>query len=176
MWSRVGYFSQSRPKTKELKLGKQKAFGPFCTTSHTSHTNTVLPELAAAASIAARINHERKTHCQPASGCVWGLGLKQCLCLDLSHLSARSFFFQGWPSFEVLLLEKGWGMLWSLHIAVLDVLDNAILERWMIIIVDVGECSSASPQFKQFLSTQAGMNSVVLRQLCTSGWCAVAGW
>lgn len=97
MWSRVGYFSQSRPKTKELKLGKQKAFGPFCTTSHTSHANTVLPELAEAASIAAGINHERKTHCQPASGGEgdggWGvLGLKQCLCLDLFHLSACSFF------------------------------------------------------------------------------------
>lgn len=91
-WSRVGYFSQSRHKTKELKLGKKKAFGSFCSTSHTSHANTVLPELAAAASIAAGINHERKTHCQPASGCVWGLGLKQSLCLDLYHLSARSFF------------------------------------------------------------------------------------
>lgn len=53
MWSRVGYFSQSRPKTKELEVGKQKVFDNLSTTSHTSHANTVPPELAEAASVAA---------------------------------------------------------------------------------------------------------------------------
>lgn len=53
MWSRVGYFSQSRPRTKELEVGKQKMFGTLCATSHTSHANAVPPELAEAASVVA---------------------------------------------------------------------------------------------------------------------------
>lgn len=53
MWSRVGYFSQSRPRTNELEVGKQKMFGTLCAASHTSHANAVPTELAEAASVVA---------------------------------------------------------------------------------------------------------------------------
>ena len=65
-WSQVGYFSRSKSITKELKLGKQKVFGTFFTTSRTSQANSAPPELAEAASVAAGMNRARKTPWQPS--------------------------------------------------------------------------------------------------------------